>query len=291
MAMAIAIGLLAVGCSGSTARSCEDGTYCPEGTRCSSGAFCLVEEASCGDFEANAPCVSAGDAGARFCASEGCQDGVRVSGRLTLVGGGTVEGATVAAVDREWMAPVTTDSLGGFALDAVRNDTELVLRIEGDDVRRPLLTRRLALGTADYQLNGDATAPLRIGTREELRGYVLGKLRREPDPSRGAVVVHIGKAPGNGIGEATATIAGLTEQTPLYFKGGSNGGPDFNATTTSAGESTALFLELEPGVYTLTAERGDEAQCVGAGDDRPYPVVVDVRAGELTSAGWILCRP
>ncbi len=288
--MAMAIGLLAVGCSESTARSCEDGTYCPEGTRCSGGAFCLVEEASCGDFEANAPCVSAGDAGARFCTSGGCQDGVQVSGRLTLAGGGAIEGATVAAVDRDWMQQVTTDSLGGFTLDAVQNDTELVLRIEGDDVRRPLLTRRLALGTGDYQLNGDATAALRVGTREDMKKYVLGKLDREPDPSRGAVVVHIGRVPGNPIGGATATLAGPTVQSPLYFRGGSNGGPDFKATTTSAGESTALFLELEPGVYTLTADRGGETQCVGAGEDRPYPVVVDVRAGEITSAGWILCR-
>ena len=59
---------------------------------------------------------------------------------------------------------------------------------------------------------------------------------------------------------------------------------------TASGNSTVVFLELEPGTYTLTADRDEAVECVGAGDDRPDPVVVDVRAGELTSAGWILCR-
>ncbi len=284
--MAMAIGLLALGCSESTARSCEDGTYCPEGTRCSSGAFCLVEEASCGDFEANAPCVSAGDAGARFCTSGGCQDGVQVSGRLTIAGGGAIEGAIVAAVDREWMAQVTTDSLGGFTLDAVPNDTDLVLRMEGNDARPSLLTRRLALGSANYAMNGDATVPLRVPTRADLEKWA--RLRQlEPDPSRGAVGVQIGSQPGNGIDDATATIAGPTVRPPLYFRGND---AVAGAEDTASGNSTVVFLELEPGVYTLTADRKNAAECAGAGADRPDPIVVDVRAGELTAAGWILCR-
>jgi hypothetical protein len=286
LAMAMAIGLLAAGCSESAAQRCENGSYCPEGTRCSSGAFCLVEEASCGDFEPNAPCVGAGDAGARFCASGGCQDGVQVSGRLTVSGGGAIEGATVAAVDREWMQPVATDSLGGFALDAVPNDTDLVLRLEGNDARPSLLTRRLALGSANYAMNGDATVPLRLPTRAELEKWAV--LRTPgPDPSRGAVGVQIGRQPGNQIEGATATLAGPTDRDPLYFRGNDAAA---SAVDTGSGNSTVVFVELEPGTYTLTADHENAVECVGAGDDRPDPVVVDVRAGELTAAGWIICR-
>ena len=287
LATSIAIGLLAA-CSDSSSQRCEDGKYCPEGTRCGSGAFCLVEEAACADFGANAPCVGGGDGGARFCTPGGCRDGVTISGRLTSAGGGgPVGGARVSALDREWMAQVDTDEIGGFAIDAVQNDTELVLRLEGDDALPPVLTRRLALGAGDYQINGEATAALRVVTRASLLQFAKDK-GLQPDPSRGAVAVQIGSQPGNGIGRATATLVGPTDQTALYFDQNGEAAP--GASSTTATEPTAVFLELEPGVYTLTAAREGAIECLAAGDDRPDPIVVDVRAGELTAAGWIVCR-
>ncbi len=279
--------LLASGCSQSAAQLCEDGSYCPEGTRCGSGDFCLVEEASCANFGPNAPCFREGGAG--FCVADACEAAVIVSGRVANAGGGgAIEGLDVTGVDRVWMELATTDSIGGFAIDAVRNDGDLVLRVEGSAERPPVLTRRLTLGTGPYEINGNATVPLRVAARSRLEDLVRG-LGLEPEPASGAVVVEIGRGPGNGVRDAAATLQGPTARRGIYFTG--KGEPDFDAESTIVGtEPAVLFVGLEPGSYSVTATHKDASACRGAGDDGPDPILLDVRAGELTNAGWIICR-
>jgi hypothetical protein len=139
-------------------------------------------------------------------------------------------------------------------------------------------------------MNGDVATPLRVPTRAELRDWAE-TVDIQPEPSHGAVVVQIGRAPGNGIDGATAAVEGPTpDARPLYFRAGQKAGPNPGATSTLSNAPIALFLGLDPGVYTLTGGRMDASQCVTAGDDRPDPIVLDVRAGELTDAGWIICR-
>lgn len=287
--IAIAIGvLLAGGCSRSAAQLCEDGTYCPEGTRCGSGDFCLVEEAACAEFSPNAPCSgSVADGGAGFCVADACQAAVTISGRVASAGGGAVPGLELTALDRVWMDSATTDALGGFEIAAVQNDTDLVLRVEERGNGPPVLTRRLAPGTGRYQLNGDATVPLRVPTRVQLQA-ALDARKIKSNSGHGAVVAQIGTRPGNGANGATAALDGPSPSVPLYFKG--NGDPDPLRSSTLSSQSTVMFLGLEPGIYTLTASPPGPGVCRGAGDDGPDPVLLDVRAGEVTSAGWIVCR-
>jgi hypothetical protein len=129
--------------------------------------------------------------------------------------------------------------------------------------------------------------PLRVPTWDGLRDLAM-QIGLELDPAHGVVSVHIGTAPGNGLKDATATLDGPTQRDGLYFD--QDGSPAPQQTATSGSEPTALFIGLEPGTYTLTADRELASECIGAGDDRPATIVLDVRAGEMTSAGWILCR-
>lgn len=282
----LVVAVVGSACASSEAVECEDGRFCPAGSRCAAAGVCLVEPGACGDFGANAPCGDEGGTG--FCRGETCEAGVAVSGRITSQGSlAGLPGLAVSAVDRPWMAGDTTDSTGAFELLAVREDRALVVSIAGDADHAPLRTRLLDLGGERYEINGATSAALRTFLRTRLvdMSELLGL---EHDPDTGTVAVLIGREVGTPVGNATVELTGDAPAPVLYFAG--DGTPDPALTTTSLGSGAAMFVEVVPGRYTLTASHPQAIRCVGAGADQPDPIELEVVAGELSNAGWVICE-
>jgi hypothetical protein len=294
---AVLLALAAAGCSESATARCENTEtvegfepYCPARTSCGAGGFCLVDEGACAEFSPNAPCVLGDEAA--FCAADGCQEAVTITGRLQSFRSPDPAGIPerpVEAVDRPWMRESETDALGTFRLDAVRND-ELVLRVAGDTQHPPMLSRRLKLSSDDYELNGNE-APLNWPRQLQLNmlAQVLGMTR---SPDLGTVILFVGSQPGKHVAGATAAIDGPTERNAVYFDPDAPEAEQVNENETSAKDATVVFVELEPGSYTIqvTGPQGARA-CRGAGADAPDPVEVEVEAGTVTNASWVVCRP
>jgi hypothetical protein len=280
----LATALLALGaCGDPAAVRCDDDTYCPADTRCGSAGVCLVTEGACPAFGENAPCAR-GD-GEGFCAGAACQPGVSVAGRLVEQGGGPLGAVTVEAVDSPWMRSAITDETGEFTVSAVAGD-RLVLRLEAQGGFPPLRTRDLALGAQPYALNGDRDLALRVVRAQKLMALVTS-LGREPDPSRGFVMLGIVRPGGVGLGGATASLVGPGETRAIYFDPA--GGADLTRIATSAETPIVVFVDVEPGRYTLPVDHPQAVRCVGSGADAPAPIELEVVAGELTSAGWATC--
>ncbi len=288
---------LAAGCSESAAVRCENTEsaeglepYCPARTSCGAEGFCLVDEGACAEFPANAPCVLGDEAA--FCAADGCQEAVTITGRLQTfriqeVAG--IPGRPVEAVARPWRRVGESDALGTFRLDAVRND-ELVLRFAGDTQRPPMLSRRLKLSSDDYQLNGNE-APLNWPLQNQLN-MLVQRLGMQRSPDLGIVILFVGSQPGRHVGLATAAIDGPTDRNAVYFDPEAMDEDDrVNERHTSEEDATVVFVELEPGSYTIGVNGPEGAACRGAGADAPDPLEVEVEASTVTNAGWVVCRP
>lgn len=273
-------------CSASESEECEDGTFCPAGSHCAAGGVCLVEPESCGEFAEHAPCGLEGDSG--FCRDATCEPGIVVSGRLTAQGsGGGLSGLAVTAVDRPWMAGDTTDSTGLFELLAVREDASLEVSIAGNADHAPVRTRLLHLGSERYEINGRATEALRAFRRDRL--IEMAALLGEPhDPGTGTVAVQVGREAGTPVGGATVELAGDAPALVLYFAG--DGAPDPALIATSLGSGAAVFLEVVPGRYRLTARHPQASRCAGAGADQPDPLELEVVADTVTNVGWVVCE-
>jgi hypothetical protein len=254
---------------------------------CAAGGRCVA--AACTGFEESTPCFR--EEGPGFCAAGACQAAVDIAGRLTdfpRSTPGLVAGARIEALDRAWMDLSTSDDFGEFHIPAVPGDQGLQLEVRANGFL-PLRTRAIDLSSGDYVINGSPTQPLRLLTDDEAVA-VVEVVTSSHDRGRGYVGVVVGADTIDGysdLGGATVTLTGDGRYLgPVYFMGGN---PAPSRTTTSATNGTTLFVEVEPGAYTLTVDRPMSAGCAAAGDDAPTSIPVTVAPDVVTWVGWVLC--
>lgn len=210
-------------------------------------------------------------------AAAGCgSDGVSVSGDAFLFNGGPegrIAGATVTLVedpDRQ----VTTAADGHFQLDGFAEGDQVTLALAFPD-HHAIQTGTLTVGTAPiervtFQVVHDAIY--------DLLADMLGVTPDEASRCQVVTTVtRVGKSlydeGAHGEAGATVTIDPPTgSEGPIYFN--SSVLPD-RALTETSDDGGVLFLQVPPGVYTLTATKPGVTF---------RPVTITCRAGFLVNA-------
>lgn len=280
------VGPTIAACGASDAQRCADDTFCPADTVCGATGRCLVTAGACAAFAENAPCQ--GTEPVSFCTADECEGAVSITGQVLELRGEDIVGGQVEGLERPWMDPVDI-AVGAFVVPAVRNDTDLVLRIESEGLQ-PLLTRRLTLTDADFVINEDPNEPLRMVSAEGHQVFTE-RIGETYDPANGLVVLRLfGAPPDEALPGATAALVdGPDSPRALYFTNGALGNPAQPATSSASG--LVVFPNVVPGDYRVEITPSEARSCRAAGDVLAVSISAPVEAATVTNIGTIFCEP